>query len=111
MGSSHTVTRTLVDLLEERAAAPCGRYAFLSEGHTNSAELDYPELARQARGIAATLQERAAPGSRALLLYPPGLAFLPAFFGCLYAGVTAIPAPPPEGIRLRHSVPRLRAIL
>ena len=33
-----------------------------------------------------------AAGERALLLYPPGLEFIAAFFGCLYAGVVAVPA-------------------
>jgi len=32
-----------------------------------------------------------AEGQRALLLYPPGLQFIAAFFGCLYAKVIAIP--------------------
>jgi acyl-CoA synthetase (AMP-forming)/AMP-acid ligase II len=30
-------------------------------------------------------------GERALLLYPSGLEFIAAFFGCLYAGVIAVP--------------------
>jgi 8-amino-7-oxononanoate synthase/acyl carrier protein len=35
-------------------------------------------------------------GERALLLYPPGLDFVTGFFGCLIAGVTAVPAYPPR---------------
>ena len=106
--------RTLVDLLERRAAAPVGRYTFLPdrEGAAEQAEeLPFPALARQAKDIAARLRQRSAQGHRALLLYPAGLDFLPAFFGCLYAGVVGIPAPPPERARLRHSLPRLKAIL
>ena len=48
------------------------------------------------------------PGERALLLYPPGLEFVAAFFGCLYAGVVAVPAYPPRPRPAR--MPRLRAI-
>ncbi|MEM7593985.1 MAG: MupA/Atu3671 family FMN-dependent luciferase-like monooxygenase, partial [Cyanobacteria bacterium P01_A01_bin.83] len=33
---------------------------------------------------------------RALLLYPSGLEFIAAFFGCLYAGVVAVPVYPPK---------------
>jgi acyl-CoA synthetase (AMP-forming)/AMP-acid ligase II len=56
------------------------------------------------------LQARAAPGSRALLLYPTGLEFIAAFFGCLYAGMVAIPAFPPDLGRAKRTLPRLRAI-
>src|SRR5207302_11116795 len=49
-------------------------------------------------------------GERALLLYPSGIEFLAGFFGCLYAGVIAIPAPAPEASRMKRAGPRLRAI-
>ncbi len=35
-------------------------------------------------------------GRASLLLYPAGLDFIAAFFGCLYAGVVAVPAYPPR---------------
>ena len=54
------------------------------------------ELDRRARALAARLQARGLAGRRALLLYPPGLEFIAAFFGCLYAGVVAVPAYPPR---------------
>jgi acyl-CoA synthetase (AMP-forming)/AMP-acid ligase II len=47
-------------------------------------------------------------GERALLLYPPGLDFLAGFFGCLYAGVVAVPAYPPHNQR---NTPRIQAII
>ena len=46
-------------------------------------------------------------GERALLLYPSGLDFVAAFFGCLYAGVTAVPAYPP---RRNRNMARIDAI-
>ena len=46
-------------------------------------------------------------GQRALLLYPAGLDFIAAFFGCLYAGVVAVPAYPP---RRNRSLSRIEAI-
>src|SRR5581483_6689668 len=68
------------------------------------------DLHRRARAVAASLQSRWSPGDRALLLYPPGLDFIEAFFGCLYAGIVAIPAYPPDPMRLARTLPRLRAM-
>ena len=73
--------------------------------------LTYAELDKQARIIAAQLQKISTPGDRALLLYPAGLDFLKAFFGCLYAGIIAIPAPFPEASRLKRTIPRLQSIV
>jgi acyl-CoA synthetase (AMP-forming)/AMP-acid ligase II len=64
---------------------------FLSEQRREEACLTFSELERQARAFAAVLSGRAAPGDRALLILPPGLDFLVAFFGCLLAGVIAVP--------------------
>src|SRR5262245_30145667 len=59
-------------------------------------ELTYGELDRRARLIAARLQLELSPGDRALLVYPAGLEFICAFFGCLHAGVVAVPATYPK---------------
>jgi acyl-CoA synthetase (AMP-forming)/AMP-acid ligase II len=69
--------------------------------------LSYTGLDRRARQIAALLQTRGRPGERVLLLYPAGLDYLCAFFGCLYAGMIAVPAYPPLNPRLRS---RLAAV-
>ncbi|MET9631184.1 fatty acyl-AMP ligase [Lentzea sp. NPDC006480] len=73
---------------EERA------FVFLESGVVESAAITYAELDRRARAIAVRLRELAAPGSRALLCHPPGIEFVAAFLGCLYAGIIAVPAPP-----------------
>jgi amino acid adenylation domain-containing protein/non-ribosomal peptide synthase protein (TIGR01720 family) len=100
---------SLVELLQERAAsAPEGvAYRFLGDGETGECRITYAELNRRARSIAAYLQEACARGERALLLYPPGLAYVEAFFGCLYAGVVAVPAYPPH---LNRNALRLQAM-
>ena len=102
----------LVDLLRRRAdERPEGlAYASLDDGGRDGRRLTYAELDASARRIAAWLQVSRAPGDRALLLFPAGLDVLEAFFGCLYAGINAIPAPPPEASRLKRTLPRLRAI-
>ncbi|MEK6223166.1 MAG: AMP-binding protein, partial [Chloroflexota bacterium] len=100
---------TLVDLLRERANGQEERlaYIFLEDGEDNETRITFQELDHQARRIAAWLQNKKLKGERALLLYPPGLDYIATFFGCLYAGVIAVPAYPP---RLNRPVPRLRAI-
>ena len=69
--------------------------------------LTYAELDCQARAIGAHLQSLGVTGGRALLLYPPGIAYIAAFFGCLYAGVVAVPVYPPR----QRTLPRLLAVL
>lgn len=63
----------------------------------------FEELDRQARACAAWLQDRLPEGSRVLLLHPNGIEFVTAFFGCLYAGMIAVPAPHPGQYRHQRS--------
>jgi acyl-CoA synthetase (AMP-forming)/AMP-acid ligase II/acyl carrier protein len=58
--------------------------------------LTYGQLSARVAALAGYLREHAAAGNRALLLYPPGLAFIEAFLGCLAGGVIAVPAYPPR---------------
>src|SRR4051812_41691482 len=48
------------------------------------------------------------PGSRVCLFYPPGLKYVEALFGCLYAGMIAVPGYPPRSRRRLH---RLEALV
>jgi acyl-CoA synthetase (AMP-forming)/AMP-acid ligase II len=106
-------SQTLIELLQSRANQQPDQhaYSFLIDGKKESEPLTYGELDRQARAIAATLQQYKTAGERALLLYPQGLEVIAAFCGSLYAGVIAIPVPPPESGRLKRTLPRLRAIV
>ncbi len=102
---------TLVDLLFDRAVAAPRRtaYVFLRDGETEAARWSWGDTAAAARGVAARLLAAgAAPGDRALLLYPSGLDFVAAFLGCLAARVVAVPAYPPRPGRSSDS--RLAAI-
>lgn len=100
---------TLVDLLRQRADAQPDRcaYTFLIDGENKEAHITYAELDHDARSIAAHLASHGARGERALLLYPPGLEFGAAFFGCLYAGAIPVPVKPP---RRNSSAARLQGI-
>jgi acyl-CoA synthetase (AMP-forming)/AMP-acid ligase II len=111
---------TLVNLLQNLAsqhpvgaASPQGNriaYTFLEDGEKPIASLTYRSLDEKARAIATYLQSQLSVGDRVLLVYPQGLESIVAFFGCLYAGVVAIPAPAPEAARLKRILPRLEAI-
>ncbi|MGF1490395.1 MAG: AMP-binding protein, partial [Prochloraceae cyanobacterium] len=100
----------LVDILKKRAQTQTHQiaYTFLVDGETQEINLTYQQLDRDARAIAAHLQAFCQPGDRALLLYPSGLDFVKAFFGCLYAGIVAVPAYPP---RRNQNMSRLEGIL
>ena len=102
---------TLCQLLDARAVNGRGKYVFLPDGRAVKASLSFPQLARQARSVASMLRDCSSIGARAILFYPPGSGFLPAFFGCLYAGVVAVPVPPLDAARMRRSLPRLQAII
>ena len=77
-------------------------FYYLVDGDDDEARVSYERLDRKARAIAQRLRSLNMEGERALLLFPPGLDFVAAFFGCLYAGVTAVPAYPPR--RNRNTV-------
>jgi len=88
----------LIELLQHRALHQGNDIGlrFLVDAERHAIEWTYADLDRKARAIAASLQAMDLEGERALLLYPSGLDFVAAFFGCLYAGVTAVPAYPPR---------------
>jgi acyl-CoA synthetase (AMP-forming)/AMP-acid ligase II/acyl carrier protein len=98
----------MIELLEGQAAdqANLTAYAFLDD-RDGMTEITFGELDRQARIIAARLQLELSPGDRALLVYPSGLEFIAAFFGCMYAGVIAVPATYPKP---KRPMPRLQRI-
>jgi acyl transferase domain-containing protein/acyl-CoA synthetase (AMP-forming)/AMP-acid ligase II/alpha/beta superfamily hydrolase len=101
---------TFVDLLRDRADQTSSKiaFSFLQDGETETHRLSYADLDRRARAIAAHLQTKGLAGERALLLYAPDLEFITAFFGCLYAGVLAVPAYPPRSAQMME---RLMAIV
>jgi natural product biosynthesis luciferase-like monooxygenase protein len=106
----HYQPPTLVDLLCRRASEQPDRlaYSFLADGEIEEHRMTYGDLDRRARSIAALLQSLNAACERVLLLYPPGLDYIAAFFGCLYAGAIAVPVYPP---RQNKTLSRIAAII
>ena len=104
----HTAT-SFVDILRWRAEHQPDRKAFLflQDGEVEGASVTYAELDQQARAVAARLGSSETIVQQALLLYPPGLEFIAAFCGCLYAGAAAVPLQLP---RPKQSLARLQAV-
>ena len=86
-------------------------YAVVLDTLELESQLTYGELERRVRSLAGHLAQRVRPEARVLLLYPPGLDVVCAFWACICAGLVPVPAPAPDPVRRKHSLPRLRAII
>lgn len=96
---------TLPEILQRRSSAEAGRraYVFLDEHGQEQSALTYGELHARALAVADRLHQSCLPGDRAVLLFPPGLDFIVAYFGCLYAQVIAVPVSPPRPNRVQEA--------
>lgn len=101
---------TLVGILRQHSADKSfvTAYTYLEEGEREANSINYLDLDKKSRSVAVHLQSLLSPEDRVLLLYPSGLDFIVAFFGCLYAGIVAIPAYPP---RRNQNTSRLESII
>jgi acyl-CoA synthetase (AMP-forming)/AMP-acid ligase II/alkylation response protein AidB-like acyl-CoA dehydrogenase/acyl carrier protein len=89
---------SLIDMLRRQALAQPNALSgvYLAEDESVKDQVTFGRLDEQARAIAARLQGLGVTSDPVMLLYPPGLEFISAFFGCLYAGVVAVPLPVPR---------------
>lgn len=98
-----------VEILNYRAKFQADRTAFVFLDSPNSkVELTFEQLHEKATAIAAELQKYNASGERGLLLYNPGIEFIIAFLGCLYAKVIPVPVHP---VRNQREISRLTGIV
>lgn len=91
------------EMPEERA------FTLIEHGEDDQT-VNFRELHQQAQDVAALLLEKVPADGRALLLFPPGLDYVRALYGCFQAGIVAVSAPPPQPNRLHRTLPRLEAI-
>lgn len=88
---------SLVDVLRYRAnAQPDGLAFCFVETQNQIDKVSYGDLDRRARSIASALQSQCRSGDRVILFFPPGLNYIAAFLGTLYAGCVAVPLYPPR---------------
>ncbi len=108
--SDEGMAANLMDVLESRAIRQPDQVAYIYLPYDGSEDqrLTYAELDQTARGVAAFLQSESSRGERVLLAYPPGIDFVVALFGCLYAGVIPIPSSVPTSGR---NIERLMSII
>ncbi|MGD1952200.1 MAG: SDR family NAD(P)-dependent oxidoreductase, partial [Leptolyngbyaceae cyanobacterium] len=101
---------TLLDLLSWRSESQPDQltYTLLEADEVANVSLSNRELLRRAQAIGAQLLALNSTGERILLLLSPGLDYISAFFGCLYAGAIAVPVYPP---RANRRLSRLEAII
>jgi len=110
MDKKHTPFVSLVDIARAHALCRAGRriYTFLGyRPREEASHLSMGQLDTEARAVAARLATVAERGDRILLLFRPGLGFVSAFLGCLYAGMVAVPSTVP---RFGQGAARLRGI-
>ncbi|MGC4095736.1 MAG: AMP-binding protein [Nitrospira sp.] len=86
-------------------------YASVRDNLELENQLTYAQLECAVRSLAGRLVREVPPGTNTLLLYPSGLDAACAFWACLYAGLVPVPAPAPDLIRLKYSLPRLHRLI
>jgi len=92
----------LKDHASLRAEKPA--FVFLNSKGEAERELTYGRLYSSACTLAAELTKRNGAGERAILALPSGLDFVIAMFGCMLAGVIAVPVPNTRGKRTADRV-------
>ncbi|WP_026713512.1 non-ribosomal peptide synthetase [Flavobacterium daejeonense] len=101
---------SISEVLEYRALVSPEKiaYTFLENGLEDELNLTYKELHNSACSIANRLLTDFKSGDRIVLFFPPGVDFIKAFFGCLYAGMIAVPSYPPK---MNRSADRMKGVL
>jgi len=94
---------TMTEVLRGRAISQANELAFVFLDHRGEVadQRTFATLDANARSIACALAARGLRGERIMLAFPPGLDFVAALFGCLYAGCVAVPVPHLIGNRAR----------
>jgi len=97
---------TLLDYLEHYSTEKPNDvvFSFLDESGFLKSSLTFIQVRDLSRTLAKALLAHTKPKTRVALVFSQGLEFIIAFWACLYAGVTAVPIPPPSGTRQKDRV-------
>ena len=74
-------------------------FIFLNKEGEEKEVVTFRSLQEKALRVAGAVRKSSQGEQRVVLFFPPGIEFIIAFLGCLYAGAIAIPIPPPQSKR------------
>ncbi len=100
---------TFIDVLENRAKLTGDKIAYrFIEGNSNVSavhSITFKQITTEAKNIAKQLLDNNIKvGDRVLLIYPPGIELLTAFYACLYVGGIAVLVYPPMNEKLAEKL-------
>src|ERR1043165_7877775 len=102
---------SIIDYLEQWAAAQPDKcaFSFLDIHGKETASYTYVNFSNRTRTLAVYLSQHAGLkyGDRVLLVYPPGLEVIVAFYACVRVGVIPVPAPPSAIVNFDLGLARL----
>uniref|UniRef100_A0A452RBN0 Disco interacting B n=1 Tax=Ursus americanus TaxID=9643 RepID=A0A452RBN0_URSAM len=105
----------LAEILQWRAQATPDHVLFmlLNAKGTTVCTASCLQLHKRAERIASVLGDKGHlnAGDNVVLLYPPGIELIAAFYGCLYAGCIPVTVRPPHAQNLAATLPTVRMIV
>jgi len=106
-----TVHRNIGDAFAQQVASrpECAAVTIFGGSATDDDTVTFAELARRAQWRAAGLASLLAPGDRVLIALPTCTEFIELYLACLFAGMVAVPVPPPG--RSANAVERVAAVI
>src|SRR3954462_11482707 len=102
---------SIVDYLEQWAAVQPDKcaFSFLDIHGEETANYTYLNFSNRTRTLAVYLSQQVGLkyGDTVLLVYPPGLEAIVAFYACVGMGVIPVPVPPPAIVNFDFGIARL----
>src|SRR5438046_10296319 len=103
--------KSVIDYLEQWAAVQPNKCvcSFLDASGEEKASYTYVNFSNRTRTLAGYLSQQGGLkyGDRVLLVYPPGLEVIVAFYACVRVGVIPVPVPPPATANFDLVIARL----
>jgi acyl-CoA synthetase (AMP-forming)/AMP-acid ligase II len=86
---------TIIEYLRQHVAVNPDElaFSFLPSDEKSYSDITFKEFWSEALSVANFLKSKTQVGDKVLLVYPPSLEYVVTFYGCLLAGVIAVPIP------------------
>jgi acyl-CoA synthetase (AMP-forming)/AMP-acid ligase II len=87
--------KTIIEYLRQHVAVNPDElaFSFLPSDERSYSDITFKEFWSEALSVANFLKSKTQAGDKVLLVYPPSLEYVVTFYGCLLAGVIAVPIP------------------